>query len=84
MLILRGAFVLFLSLAVGYVLCILAKRQEGVLKTVGYTLGTAIIVLSLVYGVTESVMRPGMMGKSICGSKAMKGYNANFMRGHHK
>jgi hypothetical protein len=43
----KGAVMLYISLSLGYVLCILAKKQEGVLKTLGYALGVAILVMSL-------------------------------------
>ena len=85
MFIMKGALILFISLAIGYVMCILAKKQEGVLKTVGYTIGIAILTLSLLYGAAESISQSSMSGKSICGCKAMKGYGGgNFMKGHHK
>ena len=85
MFIMKGALVLFISLAIGYVMCILAKKQDGILRTVGYTIGVAILTLSLLYGVAESISQSSMTGKSMCGYKAMKCYaGANFMRGHHK
>lgn len=50
----KGVFMLFLSLGVGYALCVLAKKQEGLLKTLGYTLGISILVLSLLYGLVAN------------------------------
>ena len=50
----KGVFMLFLSLGLGYVLCVLAKKQEGLLKTLGYTLGISILVLSLIYALETS------------------------------
>ena len=50
----KSASMLFLSLGVGYALCVLAKKQEGILKTLGYTLGISILVLSLAYGLVAS------------------------------
>lgn len=50
----KGMFILFMSLGIGYGLCVVAKKQEGLLKTVGYTLGIATLVLSLVYGLLAS------------------------------
>ena len=47
----KGIFLLFISLALGYILCILAHRQKGVLKTLGYTLGISIMALSFLYGI---------------------------------
>ncbi len=72
MFMLKGAFVLFMSLGLGYILCILAKKQEGVLKTLGYTLGISIIVLSLLAGAMESMMMHCMKGGLVCGTKAFK------------
>ena len=85
MLMMKGALALFMSLAIGYVLCILANKQKkGLLQTVGYTLGTAVIVLSLLYGVSDNC---GMMcGKSIMGrgQKNMKCNAGMFMKGRVK
>jgi len=72
MFMLKGAFVLFMSLALGYILCILAKKQEGVLKTLGYTLGISILALSLLAGAMESIMMRCMKGGPVCGMKYMK------------
>jgi hypothetical protein len=47
-------FKVYLSLAIGYLLCVTAKKQEGILKTVGYTIGIAILVLTLVGGLLKS------------------------------
>lgn len=44
-----GIFKLFLSFALGYVVCILARRESGVLKTLGYTIGISILIFSLLY-----------------------------------
>lgn len=46
----QGMFMLFLSLGLGYALCVMAEKQKRLLRTVGYTLGIAILVLSLIYG----------------------------------
>ena len=54
MYLMKGAFMLFMSLGIGYVLCVLAEKQKGLLKTVGYTLGIAIIALSLMASAVES------------------------------
>ena len=37
-----------LALALGYIVCSLAKKEKGLLKTTGYTIGIAIIVISSV------------------------------------
>ena len=85
MFIMKGALILFMSLAIGYVICILAKKQDGLLRTVGYTIGTAILALTLLYGAAESVSQFFMAGKSICGHKAIKCLSkANFAKCYHK
>ena len=71
MYLMKGAFMLFLSLGIGYVLCVLAEKQEGVLRTLGYTLGIAIMALSLMASAVESSVRFAPEGKMMC-SKAMK------------
>lgn len=85
MLMMRGAFALFMSLAIGYVLCILANKQKkGLLQTLGYTLGTAIIVLSLLYSVADScamMCKKNMMWHK---DKGMKCNAGMFMKGQVK
>lgn len=44
---------LFAGLGTGYVLCILAKKEKGNLKVLGFTLGISILALSLLSGVAE-------------------------------
>lgn len=34
------------SLALGYIVCSLAQKEKGLLKTVGYIIGTVVIVIS--------------------------------------
>jgi len=82
MFMMKGALALFISLAIGYALCILANKQKkGLLQTVGYTLGTAIITLSLLYSVLDSCSL--MCGKSNMwrGHKAMKCNAGMFVKG---
>ena len=82
MLIMKGALVLFISLAIGYVLCILANKQKkGLLQTVGYTLGTSIIVLSLLYSVLDSCEMMSTKGNMRHGYKSMKCDAGMFMKG---
>ncbi|MDD5428082.1 MAG: hypothetical protein PHI58_02470 [Candidatus Omnitrophica bacterium] len=50
----KEIFMFFMSLALGYILCVVAKKQTAVLKTVGYTLGAAIIALTLLSGLIMS------------------------------
>lgn len=59
----HGVFMLFLSLGLGYILCVAAKKQEGILKTLGYTLGISILVLSLVYGLLAADVIYCLTGK---------------------
>ncbi len=81
----KGALALFISLAIGYVLCILANKQKkGLLQTVGYTLGAAIIVLSLLYSVADSCAMMCKKGKMWHGNKGMKCNAGMFMKGRVK
>lgn len=85
MFMMKGALALFLSLAIGYVLCILAdKQKKGLLQTIGYTLGSAIIALSLLYSVMDSCMMMCRQGKMWHGGKDMKCGYGMFMKGHTK
>ena len=77
----KGALALFISLAIGYVLCILASKQKkGLLQTVGYTLGAAIITLSLLYSVLESCDTMCRKGRMWHGAKGMQ-CNHGMMKG---
>lgn len=62
---------LFVSLGLGYVLCVLAKKQEKILKSVGYTLGISIIVISLLTALAMSDTKWCRMKKmgGMCGMK---------------
>lgn len=66
----KGLFMLFLSLGLGYILCVAGKKQEGILKTLGYTLGISILVLSLVYGLLAADIKYCLTGKmgGVCGA----------------
>lgn len=74
MYLMKGAFMLFMSLGIGYVLCVLAEKQKGLLRTLGYTLGIAILAVSLIASAVESTMKYMSSGKIICSPKAMKCY----------
>lgn len=50
----KHMFVMFVSLALGYVLCVLAKREKGALKSLGYALGISVLVLTLAGGLVSS------------------------------
>jgi len=81
MFMMKGALALFMSLAIGYVLCILAdKQKKGILQIVGYTLGAAIIALSLLYSVSDSCMMMHRKSKMWCGCKGACSAGM-FMRG---
>ena len=75
MYLMKGAFMLFMSLGIGYVLCVLAEKQKNILRTLGYTLGISIMALSLMASAVESSVKYAPMGKSMCGMKAMKCYS---------
>ena len=80
----RGALTLFISLALGYALCVVAHKQKGLLKTVGYTLGISIMALSLLYSAVESSMIMCMQGKCMIGGKSIKCPAGMFMKGRVK
>ena len=73
---LREMFVFFLSLGLGYVLCILARREKSVLKTLGYTLGISAIVMTLLMAL--------MVSQNACANKMMGGKKGCPMMKHHK
>ncbi len=82
MFMMKGALALFMSLAIGYILCVLANKQKkGLLQTVGYTFGTAIIVLSLLYSALDSCAMMLDKGKMWHGSKGMKCHAGMSMKG---
>ena len=85
MFMMKGALALFISLAIGYALCVLANKQKkGLLQTVGYTLGTAIIALSLLYSISDSCASMCSKGKMWHGNKGMKCNADMFMKGQAK
>lgn len=53
MIFLQGTFMLFILLGLSHVLCILAKKEEGVVRTVGYTLAVCLVILSILFIITE-------------------------------
>ena len=61
----KEMFVFFLSLGLGYVLCILARREKSILQTLGYTLGISTIVMTLMAALMFS--QYAGMNKSIYG-----------------
>lgn len=50
----KSIFVFFLTLALGYALCVHAKKHKGVLQTLGYTLGIGAIVFTLLFGLFQA------------------------------
>lgn len=68
-----GEMHLFISIVLGYGLCVVAKKQEGLLKTVGYTFGISILALSLVSAALISQVKCHYKGgMCICGMSHMK------------
>jgi len=72
----QGAFTLFASLGIGYLLCILAKKEKGNLRVLGFTLGISIIVLSLLMALVGTYAKQCMMmsGKGGMYGEMMKNY----------
>jgi len=84
MIMMKGAFCFFMSLAIGYVLCILGNKQKkGLLQTTGYALGIGIITMSLLYGVLDGNTMC-KKGKVWCGNKMMKSNAGTFPKGQIK
>ena len=62
----------FLSLALGYILCVIAKKQTSILKTVGYTLGIAMLVMTFLSALVMSHTYNYWKGSSCMNGKMMK------------
>ena len=63
---LQGTFMLFILLGLSHVLCILAKKEEGIVRTVGYTLAVCLVILSILFVIVETEAGSG----SACVEKA--------------
>lgn len=64
----KEMFMLFLSLTMGYVLCVLANKEKGTLRAVGYALGISVIAFTLIAGLASSCMNGKCMPKKfMCG-----------------
>jgi len=48
-----GGFMVFLLIGLAYALCILAKNEEGLVRTVGYTLSASLVILCMLYLATD-------------------------------
>lgn len=66
MVFLQGTFTLFILLGLSHVLCILARKEEGIVRTVGYTLAVCLVILSILFIIVETESRAG----SACVEKA--------------
>ncbi|MDP2912694.1 MAG: hypothetical protein Q8N91_01635 [Candidatus Omnitrophota bacterium] len=81
MLWMKDLYGLLITVALGYVLCVIGKKQEGILKLLGYALGVFILGISLIAGLIKSCTDWCPMGKAwkhgsmskMC-SKMMKNY----------
>ena len=78
---LKEMFVFFLSLALGYILCIVAKKQTSVLKTLGYTLGIAIMIMTFLYALVSSHISTNWKDGGCMSGKMMRSMP---MMKHHK
>ena len=85
MFMMKGALALFISLAIGYGICVLANKQKkGLLQTVGYTLGTGVVALSLLYSAMDNCAMAERQRNMPCGCESMKHHAGMFMKGHAK
>jgi len=57
-----------LALALGYIVCSLAKKEKGLLKTTGYFIGIAIVVISSVLILSKLIWTTKMCAK-VCAMK---------------
>lgn len=77
MFMMKEMLMLFLSVTMGYVLCVLAKRETGIMKTVGYTFGLSILVFTLSTSLIASSIKSGCMGKKFSCGPAAKYHTMN-------
>ena len=80
----KGLLMLSISLAIGYGLCVVARKEKGYMKTLGYALGIGVIAVSLLYGAVESILNCPMKGKFMCDKKMASHYCPDFMKGIRK
>ncbi len=59
-----GISKLLLSLAFGYFVCVVAKKQTGILKSMGYIIGVAILVFAILYALIISGWMPCLLAKT--------------------
>lgn len=57
------ASTLLIALALGYIVCVLAKKEEKSFKTIGYIIGTFIIVVSSVLILSKLLLTAAICGK---------------------
>ena len=60
------ASTLLIALALGYIVCVLAKKEEKALKSIGYIIGTSIIIVSSVLILAKLLLTITIYG-NICG-----------------
>lgn len=60
------------GLSIGYLLCVVAKKQAGILKTIGYVLGVVILAASLIWSIFMADARWGLKEKAKCMGGAEK------------
>ncbi len=72
---LKEALMVFISLSLGYAVCVLAEKQKKLMRTVGFTIGISIITLTLLYGLLSSdIANSKCMGMKhqVCMMKSVK------------
>jgi hypothetical protein len=54
----KSMLALFVSLALGYGVCVLANKEKGVMKTLGLSIGILILVASIGLAIMKSCIGP--------------------------
>lgn len=79
---LMGGIMLFMMMSVGCILCILAKKEAGALKTTAYTLAACLALLAMMHGYQVSDMQENHGWKKCHHEGAM--YHKGMQQGAHK
>jgi len=78
----KDALALFIALGLSYIVFMLAKKEKTVLQTLGYAIGMAIFLLSIIYAGAASQKSACMMQKKMAPDQHHKMKVANFTPKH--